>query len=119
MRFARNIVLYAIPESPDTIDDNLPEMLNKEYWDTILKHRLNDLKQRATTRNKDADNALTSEQMVDKCKQVVREGRTANGQRSIVGLYSKFDNLVLERFAGTAGYKKMLAEEAKDVYHFN
>ena len=56
---------------------------------------------------------------MDKCKQVVREGRTANGQRSIVGLYSKFDNLVLERFAGTAGYKKMLAEEAKDVYHFN
>ena len=27
VRYARNLVLYSIPESPDTIDDNLAEML--------------------------------------------------------------------------------------------
>lgn len=41
VRFARNLVLYAIPESPDIIDDNFREMLNLAYWETILKHRLN------------------------------------------------------------------------------
>ena len=80
MRFARNVVLYSIPESPDTLEDNLPEMLNKAYWDTILKHRLNNLKQRAAGSHREDKNseALTSDQMVEKCKQVVREGRAAN-----------------------------------------
>lgn len=44
VRFARNLILYAIPESPDIIEDNCAEMLNLSYWDIILKHRLNRLK---------------------------------------------------------------------------
>ena len=78
VRFARNVVLYSIPESPDTLEDNLPEMLNKAYWDTILKHRLNNLKQRAASREDKNPEALSSDQLVEKCKQVVREGRAAN-----------------------------------------
>ena len=66
IRFARNIILYAIPESPDTIEDNLPEMLNMQQWETILKHRLTKLKQQAGS--KDEETALTSEQLADKCK---------------------------------------------------
>ena len=49
---------------------------------------------------------------------MIKEGRLSNHERSIVGLFSKFDNLVLERMVGTANYKNMLANESKDVYHF-
>ena len=57
VRFARNVVLYSLPESPDTLEDNLTEMMNLGYWDTILKHRLNGLKQRAASK----EEAMTSE----------------------------------------------------------
>ena len=56
VRFARNVILYTLPESPDTIED-LPEMLNAGYWETILKHRLNRIKQRAASK----EEALSSE----------------------------------------------------------
>ena len=45
VRFARNVILYSIPESSDTIEDNIPDMMNLDYWDKILRHRLNKLKQ--------------------------------------------------------------------------
>ena len=57
--------------------------------------------------------------MAEKCKQVLREGRTANAQRSIVGLFTKFDGLVLERMVGTATFKSLLEHESKDAFHFN
>lgn len=74
VRFARNVVLYSIPESPDTIDDFLPEMMDVAYWDTILKHRLNLLKQRAGSR----EEALTSTELAKQCQAAIREGVTAN-----------------------------------------
>lgn len=83
VRFARNVVLYAIPESPDTIED-LTEMMNVDNWDKILKHRLNRLKTRAASKNE----SLTREQLADQCKVVLKEGRIYNSQRSIVGLFS-------------------------------
>lgn len=49
---------------------------------------------------------------------MIREGKSANVSRSIVGLFTKFDNLVLERMVGTANYKSMLSVESKDAFHF-
>ena len=49
---------------------------------------------------------------------VIREGRTANSSRSIVGLFTKWDNLVLERMVGTANFRQLLSHEAKDAFHF-
>jgi len=34
----------------------------------------------------------------------------------MVGLFSKFDKLKLERFVGTAAYKKMVVTESKDSF---
>jgi len=64
------------------------------------------------------DEVLTGDQITEQCKIVIKEGRISNHERSIVGLFSKFDSLVLERMVGTANYKNMLTNEAKDVYHF-
>lgn len=64
VRFARNLVLYSIPESPDIIDDNFREMLDLSYWETILKHRLNQLKQLAASK----EEPMTGEQLAEKCK---------------------------------------------------
>ena len=64
MRFARNVILYSIPESPDTLEDNLVEMLNEAYWDTILKHRLNALKLRAASK----DARITGDELTNQCK---------------------------------------------------
>ena len=36
--------------------------------------------------------------------------------KSVVGLFSKFDGLSLERVVGSAAYKKMLVNEAKDSF---
>ena len=44
LRYARNIVLYALPESPDTFTDALCEITNSENWKIIMKLRLNQAK---------------------------------------------------------------------------
>lgn len=44
IRFARNIVLYSIPESPDILETSIPDMMRLESWNSILKHRLNKIK---------------------------------------------------------------------------
>ena len=109
IRFARNMVLYAIPESPDIIDHSFKEILATENWDMILKHRLNKLRARANINEASSrankEDKLTTEQMAEECKKVIREGRVYNSQRSIVGLFSKFDGIVLERLVGTALFK--------------
>ena len=123
VRFARNMVLYAIPESPDIIEHSLKEIMTPDNWDMILKHRLNKLRARA---NIDVDSSrankedkLTTEQMAEECKKVIREGRVNNVQRSIVGLFSKFDGIVLERMVGTTLFKSLMAHETKDAFSFN
>jgi len=44
LRYARNIVLYGLPESPDTFTDALCEILNPDNWKIIMKLRLNKAK---------------------------------------------------------------------------
>lgn len=38
------------------------------------------------------------------------------GGKSVVGLFSKFDALQLERIVGSANFKKILNTEAKDSF---
>lgn len=44
LRYARNIVLYGLPESPDTLTDCLAQLFDSENWKPILKSRLNAVK---------------------------------------------------------------------------
>lgn len=41
LRYARNIVLYGLPESPDTLTDALCPLTDSENWKVILKVRMN------------------------------------------------------------------------------
>ena len=59
---------------------------------------------------------MTAEELVLECKKVVNEGRHRNKNRSIVGLFSKFDDLVMARLVGTLNYKSMLTNEARDSF---
>lgn len=115
VRFARNVIMYSLPESPDILDDSIPGMLDISAWDSILKHRLLSIKQSAASQDK----KLSPEETAAECKKVIKEGKdlnTASANRGLMGLYSSFDGLVLERFVGTAKFKKLLSSEAKDVY---
>ena len=38
------------------------------------------------------------------------------GGKSVVGLFSKYDGLQLERIVGSANFKKILNTEAKDSF---
>ena len=67
VRFARNFVLYGIPESPDVIEA-IESMMDLGYWDKILQARLRMLKNQAKE--------LGQEKLVDECKKVVSEGTT-------------------------------------------
>jgi hypothetical protein len=41
LRYARNIVLYSLPESPDTFTDALCELSKASNWKMIMRMRLN------------------------------------------------------------------------------
>lgn len=40
VRFAKNLVLYSIPESPDILDTTIPDIMDTVHWDKIMKSRL-------------------------------------------------------------------------------
>jgi len=61
---------------------------------------------------------MSHDQLVRECKKVIREGKTQNMNRSIVGLFSCFDSLVLERMVGTQSYRKLIKSEAKDSFTY-
>jgi len=46
----------------------------------------------------------------------MKERKLAAMGRSVVGLFSRFDGLQLERIAGTQSYKRMITNEAKDSF---
>lgn len=118
IRFARNLILYSLPESPDILDESLPGMLEVSNFDSIVKNRLIKIKQQASSKEK----KLTPEEVEAECKKVLREGKdlkTANSNRGIMGLYSRYDALVMERLMGTDLFKKMLSADFKEVYTEN
>jgi len=44
LRYARNVVLYGLPESPDTLTDALGPVFNSDNWKPLLNSRLNQIK---------------------------------------------------------------------------
>jgi len=111
VRYARNVVLYSLPESPDITDDSIPSMLDTAGWDMIVKTRLTAIKAKAASK----ESKLTTDEVAIECKKVVKEGRDKTN-RALMGLFSSFDGLVLERFVGTEKFRKLLSNEAKEVY---
>jgi hypothetical protein len=61
---------------------------------------------------------LTTDKLVDACKKVVHEGTVQNKFRSIVGLFSSFDEMALERLVGTLIYKQLVNAQSKDNFTF-
>ena len=108
LRYARNVVLYGLPESPDTFTDVLCEITSEDNWDAIMKVRINLIKNQGKT--------FDEETTLKETQNLIREKKTASMTKSVVGLFSKFDKLQLERIAGTAAYKKMITSEAKDSF---
>ena len=79
VRFARNIVLYGLPESPDIIESSLYEILdNPKGWDMILKHRLNRLRQGVKNGGREDEDKMDDDTFAEECRKVVREGRNCN-----------------------------------------
>ena len=44
LRYARNVVLYGLPESPDTLTGCLGKLFDSENWKPILNSKLNSIK---------------------------------------------------------------------------
>lgn len=108
LRYARNVVMYGLPESPDTFTDVLCEITSEENWDAIMKVRINLIKNQGKAKDE--------ESLVKETQNLLREKKTASMAKSVVGLFSKFDGLQLERIVGTSAFRKMISNEAKDSF---
>ncbi len=49
LRYASSVVMYGLPESPDTFTDVLCEITKEENWDLIMKVRINLIKNKKAT----------------------------------------------------------------------
>lgn len=49
LRYASNVVMYGLPESPDTFTDVLCEITKEAGWDAVMKQRVNMLKNSSKT----------------------------------------------------------------------
>lgn len=114
LRYARNVILYSLPESQDTFTDVLCPLTNESNFDAIMKVRLNLLKN--TLSKKHRDGAQIEELMAKETHSLMRERKVCAMSKALVGLFSKYDNLQLERVVGTAAYRKMIKNEAKDSW---
>jgi hypothetical protein len=85
LRYARNVVLYGLPESPDTFTDALCEITNSDNWKIILKLRLNLAKMKKVDKKEYNENSV-----IEEAKAMMKEN---HADRSVVGLFSKFDKL--------------------------
>lgn len=56
----------------------------------------------------------SEDKVLEEARSILRENHT---EKSLVGLFSHFDKLQLERIVGTASYKKMIKDEAKDAFN--
>lgn len=53
LRYASNVVMYGLPESPDTFTDVLCEITKEAGWDAVMKQRVNMLKNSSKTVDED------------------------------------------------------------------
>ena len=106
LRYARTVVLYGLPESPDTLTACLSNLFDSENWKPILNTKLNAIK---------LHKELTEDQKLEETRQLLREKHT---EKSLVGLFDNYDSLALERFVGTHHYRSVLQNQSKDVFNF-
>jgi hypothetical protein len=52
-------------------------------------------------------------------KDIMNESKMFSNARSIVGLFSQYDDAVLERLVGSLAFKSMLKDETKDAFHID
>lgn len=79
LRYARNIVLYGLPESIDVVTDCLCELTKAENWKKIKKIKINQAQ---------SNKEKTEEEKLEEAKAILKE---THADKSIVGLFSKFD----------------------------
>lgn len=106
LRYARSIILYGLPASPDTMAGYLTGLLDSANWQPVLNTKINSVKM-----NKE----LTSEQKLEHTREILRE---KHREKSLVGLFDNYDILALERFAGSHLYQSILDNQAKDSFSF-
>jgi U3 small nucleolar RNA-associated protein 25 len=85
LRYARSVVMYGLPESPDTFTDVLCEVTREENWDMVMKVRLNLIKNSGKT--------VSEEDIAKETQNLLKEKRIASMSKSVVGLFSRFDGL--------------------------
>jgi uncharacterized membrane-anchored protein len=85
LRYASSVVMYGLPESPDTFTDVLCEITKEENWDMIMKVRINLIKNKKSSVEEDV--------IVKETQNLLREKKQASMSKSLVGLYSRFDGL--------------------------
>jgi hypothetical protein len=76
--------------------DCLGNLFDSENWKPLLKSRLNMVKMNIE---------YSEDQKMNETRKLLQEKHT---QKSLVGLFSKFDRLTLERMVGTQIFKKMI-----------
>ena len=81
--------MYGLPESPDSLMDCLATLFDSDNWRPLLKSRLNMVKMHIE---------YSDEKKMEETRKLLQEKHTA---KSLVGLFSKYDKLVLERMVGT------------------
>jgi len=98
LRYARNIVLYALPDSPDTLTDALLPITHDSRFDAVMKVRLNLLKQ---TLSKGKSAEVVEAGLAKEAVALGKERKVAAMSKAVVGLFSRFDGLQLERVVGS------------------
>jgi hypothetical protein len=104
LRYARNVIMYGVPTSIDTLTDCLGEVFNQDRWKPLLNHKLNIIK---------LDRELSEAKKLETTKGLLREKHT---EKSLVGLFDKFDRTNLERFVGTSAVKSVVEKEGKESF---
>ena len=65
---------------------------------------------------KNSGKSIDEENIIKETQKLIKEKKTASMTKSVVGLFSKFDGLALERVVGSAAFKKMLNNDSKDSF---
>lgn len=100
LRYARNIVLYALPESPDTLTDALLPLTEDARFEAVMKVRLNLLKN-TLSKGKGKSSEVIETELAKETVALSKERKVSSMSKAVVGLFSKFDTLQLERVVGT------------------
>ena len=92
LRYARSIVLYALPESPDTLTDALLPITEDARFEAVMKVRLNLLKN-TLSKGKGKSAEVIETELAKETVALSKERKVSSMSKAVVGLFSKFDTL--------------------------